>query len=216
MTTISQMQPSPQILLAALLFLTCLAGCQRSVPGPVAGPALQGQAIDAPATPKPPKQVVAPGIQQQAPTDPAARAAMAAEAPDPVVKDGFSPVTFATLSDFVYQTDMNGRLTPESSLPEEISKLDNTAVAVSGFVMPIEFKGDKVSSMILVRNQLLCCFGEEPSLNEWMFVNIDPPVEATMDVPVTLFGTLYASPDREGDQVLSLYRMQAQAMEAIR
>jgi hypothetical protein len=215
MITISQMQPLTKILLAALLLLGCLAGCQRSRPGSVAGPALQGQAIDAPATPKPSRQAVAPG-QQQAPSDPAARAAMAAEAPDPVVKEGFTPLTFATLSDFVYQTDMNGRLTPESSLPEEIAKLDNTAVAVSGFVMPIEFKGDKVSSMILVRNQLLCCFGEEPSLNEWMFVNIDPPVEATMDVPVTLFGTLYASPDREGDQVLSLYRMQAQAMEAIR
>jgi hypothetical protein len=89
-------------------------------------------------------------------------------------------------------------------------------VAVSGFAMPIEFKGDKVRSLILVRNQLLCCFGEEPKLNEWMFVNIDPPVEAVMDVPVTLFGTLYASPDREENQVVSLYRMQADGMEKMR
>jgi hypothetical protein len=197
----------------AVIALGCLAGCQGG-PAPVATPStpVRGAAIDAPATPSGPAGL--PGTRL-APTDPAARAKLAVEAPEPVKKDGYTPVTFGVLSDFVYQTDMEGRLTPESSLPEEITKLNDTKVALSGFAMPIEFKDDKVSSLILVRNQLLCCFGEEPKLNEWVFVNVDPPIEAVMDVPVTLFGTLYASPDVEEKQVISLYRMQAQAMEAM-
>jgi hypothetical protein len=184
---------------------------------------LQGQAIDAPATSSPEALpggagtpgTAPPGGQRVAPTDPRERAALAVEAPQPVSRPGYTPVTFKQLSSFVYETDLQGRLTPDSDFPEEIARLDNSKVAVSGFAMPIEYKGDKVSSMILVRNQLLCCFGEEPRLNEWMFVNIDPPVEAVMDIPVTLFGTLYASPDKEEDQVVSLYRMQADRMESM-
>ena len=186
---------------------------QTSSPAPVSQ--IQGAPIDAPAptpavtsTPKPGGF----GIKE-APTDPAARAALAAEAPTPKGKSGFTPVTFNELSSFPYKTDEDGKLLKSSVVPPEISKLDNSAVALSGFLVPIEFKEDKVSSLILVRNQLLCCYGEEPKLNEWVFVSVDPPVEAVTDVPVTLYGTFYATPDIEGEQVISLYRMQATEME---
>lgn len=213
-------------ILVSVLVLTgvlSLTGCQGS-PTPVGqSTPLRGQPIDAAATaaaPSPgaaaPGNPVAGAALRQAPTDPAAQAAMAVEAPQPLARDGYTAVTFAQLSGFVYEADMDGRLTPESHLPEEIAALDKTRVAISGFLVPIEFKEDKVSAMILVRNQLLCCFGQDPKLNEWVFVHIDPPVASIMDVPVTLYGTLYASPDREDDQVVSLYRMQAESMEPMR
>ncbi len=66
-----------------------------------------------------------------------------------------------------------------------------------------------------MRNQLLCCFGEEPKLNEWILVSADPPVEAKLDVPVTFFGKFEAAPDIEEGQVISLYRLSATAMEAM-
>lgn len=184
---------------------------ESATPAPVSQ--IQGAPIDAPApaatsTPKPGGF----GIKE-APTDPAARAALAAEAPTPKGKSGFTPVTFNELSSFPYETDKDGKLLKSSVVPPEISKLDKSAVALSGFLVPIEFKDDKVSSLILVRNQLLCCYGEEPKLNEWVFVSVDPPVEAVTDVPVTLYGTFYATPDIEGEQVISLYRMEATEME---
>lgn len=204
----------------AVAVLLSFTGCDRAqtAPPPASTP-LQGQAIDAPAPAKLPAVATPnpnapglPGALRQAPTDPAERAALAVEAPAPTARDGYAEVTFSQLASFTYETDMDGRLTPESRFPEEIASLDNRKVAVSGYLIPIEFEEDKVSSLILVRNQLLCCFGEEPKLNEWIFVNADPPVEAVMDLPVTVYGTLYASPDREEQQVISLYRMQAQAM----
>ncbi len=195
------------------------AGCQAK-PTPSPSPAaVQGAPIDAPpaavATASPSPGAANPRGLRVAPTDPAERAKLAVDAPQPIAKDGYAPISFAELSNFVYEADMNGVLSPESSFPDEIAKLDKSKVAVSGYLMPIEFKGSKVSTLILVRNQLLCCFGEEPKLNEWVFVNVDPPVDASLDVPVTMYGTFYASPDREEGQIISLYRMQAQAMETM-
>lgn len=210
--------------------LLTILGCQpadRAAPEPT----VQGAPIDSPAqsaagdspaqsavSPTPPANssgALSPVGQRIAPTDPTERAKLAVDAPQPKAKPGYSSVSFAELSDFIYQTDINGKLSPDSHLPQKIQELNEAPVAVSGFLMPIEFKGDKVSTLILVRNQLLCCFGEEPKLNEWIFVNIDPPVPATTDVPVTLYGTFYASPDIEEGQVISLYRMQASEMEAL-
>jgi hypothetical protein len=207
--------PEPvRLALAAALVLGTLAmpGCQRSQAA-VAAPALalQGEAIDSPAT----GPSSAPMGYRQAPNDPTARAKMLVEAPRPLARQGYAPITFADLSGFLYDTDRDGKLTPGSRLPEQVKKLDKTRVALSGYMVPIEFKGDKVSSMILVRNQLLCCFGQNPKLNEWAFVNIDPPVDSTMDVPVTLYGILHASPDVDDGEVISLYRMDAQTMEAM-
>ena len=210
------MKQSLQVLALVIVGVAGLAlfwSTSSESPAPAPVSQIQGAPIDAPApattsTPKP----GAFGIKQ-APTDPAARAALAAEAPTPKLKAGYTPVTFNELSSFSYETDKDGKLLPTSVIPKAISKLDKSAVALSGFLVPIEFQEDKVSSLILVRNQLLCCYGEEPKLNEWVFVSVDPPVEAVTDVPVTLYGTFYATPDIEEDQVISLYRMEATEME---
>ena len=170
-------------------------------------PQITGAPIDFPPPESPPEPQ-----QKVAPTDPEARAALAAEAPKPAAKDGYQSVTFLELSDFPYATDEDGALLPDAVLPQEIADLDGQLVGVSGFLIPIDFQEDKVSSLILVRNQLLCCFGEEPQLNEWIFVNINPPVEPVTEKPITLYGKFYASPDEEAGQTISLYRMDATEM----
>lgn len=151
-----------------------------------------------------------------APTDPAERAKLAAEAPSPSEREGYKGITFSQLANFEFKVDEMGRALEGASLPEEIARLDGQQVALSGFLVPIEFDGERVSSLILVRNQLLCCYGEEPKLNEWVWVNIDPAVDAVTDVPVTIYGKMHASPDEEDGQVISLYRMAATEMQVMR
>ncbi len=206
----------PRYLLALLLLLSFTIGvsrwAQREGPPPDPLPSITGAPIDAPAQ----SSVATDNFGVKiAPTDPEARAALAQEAPPPEVREGFQSVSFAQLSDFPYPTDENGALLPEATLPSEISALHGSKVALSGFLVPIEFQEDKVSGVILVRNQLLCCYGEEPKLNEWVLVTVDPPVEAVTDVPVTFFGTFEAGPDVEEGQVISLYRMNATEMETM-
>lgn len=192
----------------------CLGGCSATPelePTPLA---VQGAPIDS--RPAESQAVASPqqgrGLKT-APTDPAARAALSVDVPAPSEKDGFVSLSFTQLSDFPYETDDTGKLVEGAVLPDEIAALNGKEVAVSGFVVPIEFREDKVSGLILVRNQLLCCYGEEPKLNEWVFVEADPPVEMITDVPVTLFGKFEAAPDEEEGMVISLYRMKATRQE---
>ena len=195
-----------KLIIAALLALAVI-GCKGSdttAPTPVT---VQGAPIDS-------KPVQTPGLKV-APTDPEARAALAVDVPAPSGREGYLSMSFTQLSDFPYNTDEDGKLMPGSELPQYIKDLNGKDVAVSGYVVPIEFKEEKVSGLILVRNQLLCCYGEEPKLNEWVFVEADPPVEMITDVPVTLFGKFEASPDEEEGMVISLYRMKAIEMETM-
>lgn len=202
-------------LIVVLSFLLLYSSCQEppastaTTPGPVA----QGQPLDAPVTATP----ATTGLQRrEAPTDPQERAKLAQEAPQPTSREGYQSVTFDQLSAFDYSTDGDGKLLPSAQLPNEIAALEGQSVAVSGYGVPIEFQGEKVSSLILVRNQLLCCYGEEPKLNEWVFVDIEPPTNLVADVPITLYGTFYASPDEEEGQVVSLYRMAATSLETMK
>ena len=197
-------------LLIAVICALSLAGCAGEAPPEPTPLALQGAPIDSRPTPTAPQQARALKV---APTDPEARAALSVDVPAPSEKDGYVSLSFTQLSDFPYETDENGKLMPGAVLPEEIAALDGQGVAVSGYVVPIEFREDKVSGLILVRNQLLCCYGEEPRLNEWVFVEVDPPVEMITDVPVTLFGKFEAAPDEEEGMVISLYRMKADRQE---
>ncbi len=199
-----------------LVALALLSGCPSSPdPEPVSTP-VAGAPIDAAPTQSPTPPKTGPNGLKVAPTDPAERAKLEVEAPQPSARDGYVGVTFSKLADFEFKVDDMGRALEGAKLPDEIAQLDGQKVALSGFLVPIEFDQERVSSLILVRNQLLCCYGEEPGLNEWVWVNIDPPVEAVTDVPVTLFGQFHASPDEEDGQVISLYRMGATAMEVMK
>lgn len=140
---------------------------------------------------------------------------MGQDPPKPASRDGFRSLSFADLSGFTYETDQAGVPTPNSVIPKPIKDLNKEQVALSGFAIPLEFSGDQVSAMLLVRNQLLCCFGQEPKFNEWAFVIVHPPSAVPLDVPVTVSGTLYTEPDFEGEQVLTLYRMNAHKVDKL-
>lgn len=199
------------VILVVVLALAGYLTLSRPEPAPSSTPlAVQGQPIDSAPAKQGPQQ--SSGLKQ-APTDPAARAALAVDVPAPSGRQGYVAKSFTQLADFPYNTDEQGKLVDGSELPAEISELNGKDVAVSGYMVPIEFQDDKVSGLILVRNQLLCCYGEEPKLNEWVFVEANPPVDMVTDVPVTMFGKFEASPDIEEGMVISLYRMKATEME---
>lgn len=99
----------------------------------------------------------------------------------------------------------------------EKSKSDAVGEIVTG-QKGLSFHGNAMNCIITgesMGNQLLCCYGEEPQLNEWVLVSVDPPVDPVTDVPVTFFGDFEASPDMEEEQVISLYRMNATGMETM-
>ncbi len=134
-----------------------------------------------------------------------------ANAPDPVAPEGYQAVTFDSLSGFSFEIDEQGAAAEGAEIPAELLKLDGTRSAVSGFMVPLAIEQEGVKDFVLVKNQLLCCYGQTPKMNEWVYVQLAPEesVEPILDKPITVAGTLMVGADVQDGQVLSLYRMAA-------
>lgn len=98
-----------------------------------------------------------------------------------------------------------------AQIPKQILELNGKKVSVAGFMVPIEIKKDQAKSFLLVRNQMLCCFGVQIGFNEWIFVEMEGDRRATFvpDVLVWVYGTLEVGEDVQDGMVMSIYRMKA-------
>lgn len=99
-------------------------------------------------------------------------------------------------------------------LPNDIRQLDGQRVEVRGYLVPLETNGDRVVSFVLVRDQMMCCFGKVPAPNEWILVSLSPsfPVQISLapDRPICVTGVLQARVEEEKGVILSIYWMQAE------
>ncbi|GMU84705.1 MAG: hypothetical protein AMXMBFR47_45740 [Planctomycetota bacterium] len=103
------------------------------------------------------------------------------------------------------------KLEKNAQIPKQILELNGKKVSVAGFMVPIEIKKDQAKSFLLVRNQMLCCFGVQIGFNEWIFVEMEGDRRATFvpDVLVWVYGTLDVGEDVQDGMVMSIYRMKA-------
>lgn len=138
--------------------------------------------------------------------------------PKPGKPGDYLPVSFAYLSSFDYDVpdpfsmknmkeEDHKKLSDQ--IPEYIRKLDKTKVALSGFMVPIDIIDEGVKTFILTSNQMMCCFGQMPWYNEWVFVEMPDGKPATFhnDIPVTVDGVLEIGEEIEDGFVISLFRM---------
>ena len=102
-------------------------------------------------------------------------------------------------------------------IPAEIQALDGQRVRLSGYVLPLEMEGQCVQSCLLVRDQMACCFGKMPALNQWVFVEFPKGrgMELQADKPLMVSGRFPAREEREKGVIISLYRMEADGAEPV-
>jgi hypothetical protein len=116
-----------------------------------------------------------------------------------VEKDGFAEVNFDFLSGFDYEKEQ---------IPDQIQTLDGKNISVTGFMLPVDFEEGKVTSFILLNNQMGCCFGIMPRVNEFIYVKMQGNTNTKFmtDVPIKVFGKF-----KVGDEnvVGSLYGIEA-------
>jgi hypothetical protein len=142
-------------------------------------------------------------------------------------KDGkYFKVTFSALGGFDYEVpDPDAVLaSPDPTkplrdqIPGEIKKLNGQKVVVVGFMVPIEVdnKGN-VKSYALTQNQMFCCFGVAPAMNEWVMVTVDgEPARYYSDLPIATFGEMQVGEEIEDGYVMSVYRMKAEKVMDVR
>lgn len=139
----------------------------------------------------------------------------------PATENGVFPLSFGYLSSFEYNVpDADIVKTMQAAdlrklsdqIPTSIRKLDRKRVAISGFMVPIEVVDAGVKNFILTYSQMICCFGQMPWYNEWVFVEMpeEAPAEYQMDVPITVTGQLEVGEEIEDGYVISLYRIKGE------
>jgi len=108
---------------------------------------------------------------------------------------------------------------PEDQLPDGIKAIDDAPVLIAGFMVPIEFNADgKVRSFALTQDQLFCCYGVPPKMNEWVMVEMEDGYETEFrnDAPVAVYGSLDVGEEIDDGYVLSLYRMNSNKVIDVR
>jgi hypothetical protein len=79
--------------------------------------------------------------------------------------------------------------------PETLRSLADHQVRLTGYLLPLVTESGLTREFLLLRNQNACCYGRMPAANEYVVVHAPAPgVAVTMDVPVTVRGTLRLSP----------------------
>jgi hypothetical protein len=133
-----------------------------------------------------------------------------------VEKDKYLPVSFAQLAGYSLEVTREMAEKPSSEatkqineqIPGTISALNQQSVSVSGFMLPIYMKGGLTTKFLLLRNQMACCYGIAPKINEWIIVQATNKSEKPiMDVPITVEGTFHVSEQREDGRFLGIYAL---------
>lgn len=128
-------------------------------------------------------------------------------------------VSFSLLSGFHYPDSEPGSVLPAEALasrprlPDQVAALDGQRVAVDGFMLPLDFDGASVGYFILNATQDMCMFGAPTVINQLILVRMrDGRRTALSHLPMRVFGTLDVGEEFEGDRLVSLYRMEAEAI----
>ncbi len=136
--------------------------------------------------------------------------------------DGTLDVSFDRLASFDYEMpeDLTVALPGESEgssdqIPQAIRDLNDQAIALKGFMLPLKVEEGLVTEMLIMRDQSMCCYGTVPKINEWVSVRMDEGkgVKPVMDEAVTLFGKLKVGEIRENGYLVGIYEMNGDRMK---
>ena len=80
----------------------------------------------------------------------------------------------------------------ESAFPEDIAALDGKEIVIEGFMIPLEWEGERVMSFMLVGDMLACCFGGAPEPDAWIDVKMKGKgAEYFVQLPILVRGILH-------------------------
>jgi hypothetical protein len=162
-------------------------------------------------------------IRRGEPIKPAAAPAVApalapAEGAAPKLGE-YTVVGFDRLAGFNYvvpeYTGTNPPPAPDTNqIPATVKAFDGQRVALKGFMLPLKVEGGKVTELLLMRDQSMCCFGAVPKINEFVTVKMTGEgAKAVMDQAVTLFGKLKVGEFSENGYLLGVYQLDGERAE---
>jgi hypothetical protein len=129
----------------------------------------------------------------------------------PEMVDGYLKVGFDRLASFPFVGDCAtvSVAVSEAQIPAAIKQLNGRKVVVTGFMLPVKMddKEALTTEFLLLKSQLLCCYGVAPQANEWIVVEMPKGTKALKDVPVSFRGTLHVGAMFESGYLTGIYSL---------
>ena len=185
-------------------------------------PPIEAAAVSIPST-QPATPPAVPAVAQTLVLVPAPRSAK----PSEIVQsaDGFQTVGFDKLAAFSFEvndeilqaTVTNATQVAEKTtqqIPKTVMEFDQKRVSLKGFMLPLKVEGGKVTEMLIMRDQSMCCYGAVPKINEWVSVRmVGAGVKPIMDQAITMYGKLHVGEMRENGYLVGIYRMEGERID---
>ncbi|AWI09029.1 DUF3299 domain-containing protein [Ereboglobus luteus] len=96
----------------------------------------------------------------------------------------------------------------DEQLPAAVRKLNGKKATITGFMLPVRTEGGRVVEFLLLRDRTMCCFGEQPQMNEWVVVRMAKPDTYLPDVPKSFEGTLRVGAIEENGYLSGIYLLE--------
>ncbi len=147
-----------------------------------------------------------------------------ADAPPPAVDNGYLKLGFDRLSGFKFVapnydpiTDANkAPPTGEDQIPEKVKEFSGKKAVITGFMLPTKLDNGKATEFLIMANQMACCFGTVPNMNDWVVVHMPQGVEVVQDIPISFYGKLKVGAMYENGYMTGIYEMQADKMGEVK
>jgi hypothetical protein len=138
----------------------------------------------------------------------------------PEVEGGYLRLGFDLLSSYKfiapeYDPVANPKVPPptgEEQIPATVKSWNGKKAIVTGFMLPtkLENGSGKAIEFLLMANQMACCYGTVPNMNDWVIVKIPKGVPITQDVPISFRGTFKVSAAFESGYMTGIYELDAE------
>jgi hypothetical protein len=138
--------------------------------------------------------------------------------PAPELDGGYLKLGFDRLSSYKfvapeYDPLANPKAAPptgEEQIPPTVKSWSGKKAVVTGFMLPTKLEGGKAVEFLLMANQMACCYGTVPNMNDWVIVKIPKGVPVIQDVPISFRGMFRVSATFESGYMTGIYELDAE------
>jgi len=137
--------------------------------------------------------------------------------PPPEVEHGCLKLGFDRLAAFKfvipnYDPVADAKTPPPSGdeqIPAGVKAWSGKDVIITGFMLPTKLENGKATEFLIMANQMACCFGTVPNMNDWVVVRMPQGTEVIQDVPISFHGKLKVGAMFENGYMTGIYEMDA-------
>jgi hypothetical protein len=139
--------------------------------------------------------------------------------PDAAKAPGYTTTSFTRLAGYSFpiineEDPKKVAALYNAQIPEDVKALDGKKTVISGFMLPVKVNKGVVTELLLMKDQMSCCYGATPSLNDFVIVRMpDGKGKLVVDTPIFIYGTLKVGAVLENDFLAGVYQLDGDKME---